>query len=432
MPSPPPSRCQSQPLRREVWAWALYDVANSGYTTVVITTLYSAYFVAAIAQSAPWATLAWTGALAVSYLIIMVVAPWIGHEADQRGHRKRWLFGATFGCIAGTLALSATGPADIALALAALIVSNLCFAAGESLIAAYLPELASPEKLGRISGFGWGLGYLGGLITLGLCLVWISHTEARGSGPDAFIPGTLWITAAVFALASLPAFLWLRERPPQITPASPVHFSDGWRLLRSLPELRWFLACVLTYQAGVQTVIALAAIYAQEAMGFTPRQTLTLVLAVNLAAAVGALAFGFVQDRIGHRRAIALALAGWLLTSMLAAMAQEHALFWLAAHCAGLCMGASQSAGRALVGALAPEGHHSACFGLWGAAVKAASACGPLAYGLTSWLTNDHRQAMLVTSLWFVAGLFLLARVDIAAGTRRAKNIQPPEASGSS
>jgi UMF1 family MFS transporter len=411
--------------RREVWAWAMYDFANSGYTTVVITAVFGAYFVAVVAGNAPWATFAWTLALAVSYAFVMLTAPLIGAWADAHAGKKKGLWLTTLGCVGFTAALYFAAPGALALAIAALVLSNYFFGTGENLIAAFLPELARPRALGRISGWGWSLGYVGGLASLGVSLAYIGWAQGHGQGAAEFVPVVMLITAAIFALASLPTLLMLRERAiplPRHTPR------NAWRQVRytlghlsQLPDLRRFLVCTVLYQAGIQAVITLAAIYASQVFHFDTQQTILLVLVVNITAALGAFAFGYVQDRIGHVRAIALTLAGWIVMVLTAWAAPGEGLFWLAANIAGLCMGASQSAGRAMVGLLAPPAHQAEFFGLWGLAVKCASIIGPLTYGIASWLTaGDHRQALLITGAWFVAGLWVLRGIRADRGRRAA------------
>ena len=149
---------------REVWAWAFYDFANSGYTTVVITAVFSAYFVAEVAGRAPWATFAWTSALAVSYALVMLTAPLIGAYADAHAAKKRLLFLTTTGCVAFTAGLAFVGSGDLALGITLIILSNFFFGSGENLVAAFLPEIADGEAMGKVSGWGWSLGYFGGLV----------------------------------------------------------------------------------------------------------------------------------------------------------------------------------------------------------------------------------------------------------------------------
>jgi UMF1 family MFS transporter len=414
--------------KRELWAWAMYDFANSGYTTVVVTAVFNAYFVASIAGDAPWATFAWTAALAVSYALIVLTAPVLGALADLRAIKKRLLLATTIGCVAGTAALALTGPGTLWLAIALIVFSNFCYGSGENLSAAFLPEIARPDALGRVSGWGWALGYLGGLLALGLAIGWVSHVQARGGGAADFVPGTMLITAALFALAATPTFLLLRERAtPQAAPAGPMLREGLSRLRHTIAhaaryrDLARLLACITCYQAGVQTVIALAAVYATQALGFGARQTLVMLLVVNVTAAIGALAFGQVQDRLGHRRTLALTLWLWLVTIGVAWAARDEATFWVAANLAGLGLGAAQSAGRALVGWLSPAQRRAEFFGLWGLAVKLASIIGPLTYGAITWVAaGEHRPAMLATGLFFVAGLLVLRGIDVGRGRAAA------------
>ena len=413
---------------REVWAWAMYDFANSGYTTVVITAIFNAYFVAVVAGNAPWATLAWTLSLAVSYALILVTAPLVGAAADRYACKKLLLGWTTAGCVLCTAALAIAGSGDVALAVVCLVAGNYFFGSGENLIAAFLPELAREEALGKVSGWGWGLGYVGGIVTLGLCLIYVTHAQARGEPAEHYVAVSLLITAAMFALACVPTFLLLAERArPQPGHGRSALGEAMSRLAGTLAEARRyrdlgrFLACVLFYQAGVQAVIALAAIYAQQAMHFTMAQTITLILVVNVAAALGAVAFGHLQDRLGHKRALASILTGWIAMVVIAATARDVPTFWLAAHLGGLCLGSSQSAARALVGYLSPADRRAEFFGLWGLSVKLSSILGPVTYGALVWLTHgEHRTAFLATGLYFAAGLALLAGVDVARGRQAA------------
>lgn len=421
--------------RREVLAWAFFDFANSGYTTVVITAVFNAFFVGVIAGDASWATFAWTLALSASYALNMLTGPLLGAYADLRARKRELLVISTALCVLGTAALWLCGPGDVALALTIIVIGNFAFGMGENLIAAFLPELVKPEAMGKVSGWGWGLGYVGGLITLALCLWWIQ----RGDRPAAeTVPATMLITAGIFALAVLPTMFLLRERArPQ-----PVSNTQVWALAKSrvldalrgghgLLDLRRFLWCIVSYQAGVQTVIALAAIYTQQALGFSTAQSIQLIMVVNITAALGAFVFGFLQDRFGHRPMLAATLLGWLLAIGLLYASATTTMVWIAANVAGLCLGASQSAGRALVGYLCPPEREAEIFGLWGLAVKFASILGPLSYGVVNLLTTgNHRLSIAVTAVFFVVGLLLLLRVDVARGHRAAHTVAAhPEAS---
>ena len=415
--------------RREVWAWAMYDFANSGYTTVVITAIFNAYFVAVIAGNAPWATLAWTLALATSYALIMFVAPVIGAYADAYAAKKKLLVLTTTGCVIFTALLFFAGPGNLWLAIPLIILSNFFYGSGENLNAAFLPELAKGRALGRVSGWGWSLGYVGGLVSLGVCLAYVSWAQGQGLQATDFVPVTMLIVAMLFALSSLPTFIFLKERAvpqPHLLGKNPLQESFA-RLKQTIQhagrygDLRRFLICTVFYQAGIQAVITLAAIYAQQAMHFTMQQTIMLIFVVNITAAIGAFLFGHLQDRIGHIPTIALTLLGWIVMVLLAWGAQGPSMFWLAANLAGICMGASQSAGRALVGLLSPAARRAEFYGLWGMAVKFSSILGPVTYGVVSWITQgDHRLAILITGSYFVVGLAILFGINVKRGRRAA------------
>jgi len=405
---------------REAWAWSMYDFANSGYTTVVITAVFGAYFVSVVCENQPWATFAWTAALSISYALILVTGPLVGAWADAHAAKKKLLLLSTIGCVVFTALLAAVSPGQAAFALVLIVASNYFFGSGENLIAAFLPELADSRAMGRVSGWGWAFGYLGGLCALGICLYYLMYS---GEEPRRAVPVTMLITAAFFALAAVPTFAFLRERAvPQGV------FVDPWRrVLETLKEseryrdLRRFLVCIVFYQAGITAVVSLAAIYAEQVMKFSMRETITLILVVNVTAAVGAFGFGYVQDSIGHVRAVAITLVGWIAMVVLAGATQSVAGFWVAANLAGLCMGSSQAAGRAIVGYLAPPARLAEFFGLWGLAVKAASIFGPLTYGAVTWLfAGNHRLAIFATGLYFVVGLFLLGGIDVERGRQQA------------
>lgn len=422
--------------KREVLGWAMFDFANSGYTTVVLTAVFAAYFVGAVAGAAPWATFAWTLALGVSNALVMLTMPALGAWADRHGAKRRLLVFSAVGCVLATAALAWVQPGAVVLAMALIVISNLCFAWGESLIAAFLPELARPQAMGRVSGWGWSFGYLGGMLALGLSLAYVIWAQGQGQKATQFVPVTMLITAGIFAAAATVTMGLLRERAqpnPQVGRHGVMdalrQLQQTFRHARRYTDFMWLLACAVAYQGGVAVVIALAAIYAEQVIGFVQQETMVLIFVLNIAAALGAFAFGYWQDRVGHKLALGMTLLGWVVTCIIAALTTTKGGFWYAAAIAGLCMGSSQSSGRAMAGLFAPPAQLAEFYGLWTFATRLASIIGPLSYGAITWMTDgNQRLAIAFTSVLFLLGLLLLLPVNMARGRAAALAAAPARA----
>ncbi len=411
--------------RREIFAWALYDFANSGYTTVVLTAVFNAYFVSVIAGGAQWGTFAWTFTLSISYAIVMILGPWLGAWADSRAQKKRGLAWATAVCTLATALLATTGPNGLLWAALLVICSNVAYALGENFCAGFLPELAQGKDIAKVSAFGWSIGYLGGLLALGISLALVQGLRARGADAQGYVGAAMVAVAALYALAALPMLFFVRERS-QPTGRAPTfsaliaHLKSSLQTVRSYTELQRFMVCALFYQAGVAVVITLAAVYAEAALGFKTEDTIKMLIVVNVTAAIGAALFGVLQDRFGHRQTIAFVLMIWLLGISVLALKTDRVGFWIAANLAGIALGACQSGGRALVGYLAPPDRLAEFYGVWGMYTRGAAILGPLTYGAITWATGgNHRLAMLLTGGFFIVAFVLLRRVDVEAGRAR-------------
>lgn len=417
--------------KREVFGWAMYDFANSGYTTVVITAVFAAYFVGGIAQKAEWATFAWTAALSVSYAIVMLTMPSLGAYADLHAAKKRLLILTTLACVVATAALALAGPGSVVLAILLIILSNTFYAYGESLTGAFLPELAKAEAFGKVSGWGWSFGYFGGMLALGISLAYVLWAQSKGISADKFVPVTMLITAVIYGAAACVTFWLLKERAvanPDALRQSGLKVSLAqlkitFKQARRFKDFMWFLACGVCYQGGVAVAITLAAIYAEQVIGFKPQETMVLIFVLNIAAAVGAFGFGYFQDKVGHKIALGITLVGWIATCIIAAITTTKDGFWYAAAIAGFCMGSSQSAGRAMAAMFAPPKQVGEFFGLWTFATRLASIIGPLSYGAITWMTGgNQRIAIMSTSVLFIAGLLLLIPVNVSRGRAAALN----------
>ncbi len=408
-----PQRMSEPVRRREIFGWCCYDFANSAFITVVITVVYGPYFTGVVAAGWAGANTLWSVILASSQVVVMVFGPALGVLADVTGSKKKFLLSMMWVCSAATAALWLTGPGTVALAAGLVIVAYAAFSFGENFCASFLSELSTPANCGRISGYGWSFGYLGGLGALGLAMLVLSVS------PD----GVRWVfvvTALFMVAATLPVLLLLRERKQ---PESHVArwWQLGWesvlRAARDLPQhrdlLRFFWAFLL-YMSGLGAVVAFAAIYSVEVLGFTTGENLVLFASLQISSALGALAFGWWQDRAGSVNMLTAALLLWCLVAVGAYFCQTKEVFFLVGNVAGLAIGSCQAGSRAVVSLLSPRERAAEFFGFWGVFGKFAAVVGPLFMGVLADMF-DLRVAVLSTLVFFVGGLLVLRTVRMSA-----------------
>ncbi len=436
--SPPRARAS----RREIVGWAMFDFANQAYTLLIITVVFGELFTTVIVgdrgDDHRLANFLWSLALAVSYLLVVVTGPLCGAVMDYRAEKKRFLFASYLVTVATTALLYFVAPGYVLLGLVLIVVSNYAYSMGESFIAAFLPDLGPPQDLGKISGFGWALGYVGGLFAAGFTLVVLGETTAenferiRWVGPFA---------AGFFLIAAIPTFLWVRERGTPQPPGRPYREIAWERVATTLRELRHFrdlatfLVSLLFSMAGVYIIIAFAFIYGAQVIGWDASIRNLMFIIVQITAAAGALGFGFIQDRIGTRVTylftlclwVAAILAIWATPEVTAFLNGRFGLAWEAQHLflvvgclAGLSLGSSQSASRALVGLFSPTRKAAEFFGFWGLANKLAGVFGIIALGLLQTVVGLQASILLCAALFIVAILVCLA-VNQARGQRAAE-----------
>jgi UMF1 family MFS transporter len=421
---------------REIFGWCMFDFANSSYTTLMLTFSFPIYFrevVVAAAGMEGMKDSLWGLSVSISQAIVLFTAPVVGAIADYSGAKKRFLGFTYAGCIAGTAALAALSPANLIPCMAAFVFATVCFSSGENIVAAFLPEIASPEKMGRISGLGWALGYLGGLGSLFACMPFLLpgiDAEHAGGVRLSFVAVALF-----FLLGGLPTFLFLRERAvPRPLPPGRGYVGVGIsRTLETLARVRRyrqlfrFLGVFLLYTCGINIVVVFANVFAKEAMGMSMKELLIFFCILQLSASIGAFAFGMLQDRLGAKVAIQLSLVLWIAACLGAYWTTSLGLFYVVGNLAGMAMGAAQSGGRALVGTFSPVSRSGEFFGFWGLSWKLSGVIGPLVFGLTSDALG-MRPAILVTTGFFVLGLIAMSFIDEEEG-RRAATVQQPGAS---
>ena len=400
----------------EIFGFSLFDFANSAYTTVIITAIYNAFFVKVIGSPFLWSI-----TLSISYLFVLIISPVAGAIADFRGHKKRFLFVSYLLCVITTALLFFSSREYLFMTIMLVILSNLGFALSEIFVSSFLPEISTKENIGRISGYAWSFGYVGGITSLLCCLAFLAVT---GYG-DTYIRFTTVITSAFFAIFALPCFFLLKERKRgEMLPQGKSVFTAGfdrlkntYRDVKKYRELFKFLTSFFFYTCGITTVISFAAIFAQGVLLFSRQETILLILVANITSAVGAFVFGFIQDKIGAKKTIIITLFLWLIAVFGAYFIKEKFSFWIIANIIGIAIGASQSASRSLVGLFSPIDKSAEFYGLWGFAGKGAAIVGLFSFAVFLKIFNgDMRLAVLLTSSFFLIGILLLLFVDQKKG----------------
>lgn len=418
----------------------MFDFANSAFPTIALTAFGGMYFVGVLAGEegvdlglvhlGPSA--AWGVALSLSMAIVTLTSPIMGAIADRSG-RKRLLMGVYVAiCVAATAALGLLPPGSGLAAFLAYVVANFAFEGAYVFYNAFLPELASAEGIGRLSGYGWALGYLGGLLPL-VCVLPLRPADytAEHAGAASVI---YFVVAAWFLVFSLPSLLWLRDRAPPERPGEGYvrgAFRELGRTFRSLRTYRAivvFLIAYFLYNDGITTVIEFVSVFTGEVLAFTPGENIVLFLVLNVVAAPGALFFGHVLDRVGGRRTIRVTLVLWVVVVVGAALVTSKAAFWGVAFLAAVVIGATQSSSRALMARLAPRHRVGEFMGLLALSGKASAVFGPALYGVVAESVqvgdvpgSGHRAAILLIGSFFLIAFFVMGRVDEVGGIRRAR-----------
>ncbi len=429
--------------KREIFGWAMFDFANQAYTLLIITVVFGDLFARVIVgdrgDDYRWGNLLWSVSLSISYLMVVASGPVLGAIMDFTASKKRFLFFSYLLTIVATSMLYFVEPGLVWLGVVLIVASNYAYSVGESFIASFLPDLGPPGQLGWISGFGWALGYVGGLAAAGFTLVFLGEVSAvnferiRWVGPFA---------GAFFLVAAIPTFIWLRERgrrqvlPPGTTLARMgfTRLRDTLRDLARYRDMAILMASVFFAMAGVYIVIAFAFIYGAQVIGWDEGIRNIMFIVVQITAAAGALGFGFIQDRIGARTTYIITLLLWIVaigaiyatpqvTGVLNAAFEldweaQH-LFLVAGCLAGLSLGSSQSAGRALVGVMSPRGKSAEFFGFWGLSSKLAAVFGILGLGLLQ-VQFGLQRSILFCILLFAAAAVICVFVDQHRGRATA------------
>jgi len=421
--------------RLQTAAWCLFDFANSAYTTLIVTVAYAVYFRDVVVNAKDnRGDEMWGTATFISMALVALASPIVGALADYSGLKKAFLIASTLMTIGATVVLFFVGPGDIALGMAMFIIGNFGFEVGYVFYNAFLPEVSTPETVGRVSGWGWATGYVGGLVCLMVCRPLISHpykTPAGGLDP-AGISSYQWsflLVAGFYLVFALPAFFLLKETPPQGEARAVSEYlgiglrrvGDTLRHLKQYKETAKFILASLFFTDGITTVIGFAGIYATTTMHFTNDELVWLFLVLNIAAFPGALGAGYLADWIGPKRTLIATLLLWLVIVISAGMAASKPAFWAVAVGAAIGMGSTQAVGRSFMAQITPPARSAEFFGFYVLSGKFASMFGPLIFGFMSSRTGSQRIAVLSLLPLFILGVAFMAAINERRAVEAAK-----------
>jgi UMF1 family MFS transporter len=406
--------------RRGLIAWCFYDWANSAFPTVVVTFIFAAYFTSTLAETPEAGTGLWGQTIALSGLAVALLAPILGALADQGGRRKPWIGGFTVLAVLCAAGLWWVEP-DPGFALLALVLvglGNAAFEFGQVFYNAMLPEVASARRLGRISGWAWGLGYAGALVCLALSLVLFIQPEAPIFGLDKDAAEQVRaigpFVALWFAVFALPLFLFVPDAPASGIPAGQAvrqGLATLLATLRGLPrhgQIGRFLLARMIYTDGLNTLFAFGGIYAAGTFGMTFEEILIFAILLNAAAGLGAVGFGWMDDLLGAKPTIMVSLVGLTVAGASILVVETQTWFTAIGCVIGLFIGPAQAASRSLMARLAPPELRSELFGLYALSGKATAFVGPALVGWVTVWADSQRAGMATIPIFFLVGMILL------------------------
>lgn len=416
--------------RYHIFVWTLFDFANTSYSIVVVTFIFAVYFKETISLGKPVGDLYWSLGISISMIITAILSPILGAIADYSAGKKRFLLFFTLLCIVSTSLLYFLSAGDILWGLVLFILANIGFEAGLVFYDAYLPELTTVKNYGRVSGYGFAMGYLGSLAILLIAYPFIKQNLIRETFP---------LSALFFLIFAAPLFLVLSDSRKKIDkPRSYIaiglyRVSSTIKNLKHYKNLATFLIAFFFYIEGVNTVIFFAGNYAKSTLNFSMNELIVFFLIVQTTAIIGSLTFGIISDSIGQKRSLVISLSIWLFTIVFAYFTSDinssfvkflakffnisstemiRALFYVVGLLAGSVMGATQSTSRSLMSKLTPEDKKTEFFGFYSLFGKSSAIVGPLVFGLVSFATGSQRIAILSLGLFFIIGLTILKNVE--------------------
>jgi UMF1 family MFS transporter len=415
-------------VNRKALAWASFDWANSAFPTVVSTFVIAAYFTQGVAPDPATGQAQWGWMQTVAALAIAVLSPLLGAIADRGGHRRLLLAGCTVVTAIFTALVwyAAPNPSWTLWLLVCVGIATVAFELGTVFYNSMLPEVAAPAQLGRVSGLAWGLGYAGGLTCLALSLVLLVQPDPALFGLDRGSSEHVRATALLVAIWTV-AFGWpvLAFVPDQRGEHLPIGqavtscVAETRALLRGLPrrpDMLRFLVARLFYTDGLNTLFAFGAVFAAGVHGMDFEEILLFGIALNVTAGLGAAGFGLVEDRLGSKPTVMIALVAMVVLGAALLLTDSKAVFWGMAMALGIFMGPAQAASRALMARMAPEGEIAAHFGLFALSGRITGFFGPAALAAVTAATGSQRAGMATVLVFLAVGAAILASVRPVRG----------------
>jgi UMF1 family MFS transporter len=422
--------------KTRIFSWLLFDFANTSFSVMMVTFAFPLFFKNVICGGDPSGDAVWGACVSISMLLVALISPVLGAQADYSGRRKRFLLIFTLISVIATALLSFTGPGYALPAALLFIAANIGFEGGLVFYDAYLPEITSRRSIGRVSGYGFAMGYLGALAILFLVQPLLAKGITVSNVPNLRL--SFLIVALFFALFSAPLFLNLRDTKGNRRADDTTRIDEGFfdsisrsagevantvRHIMSYPDLARFLLAFFFYNDAILTVIAFSSIYAQNTLGFTTGELIVFFMTVQTTAILGSVVFGFVTDRIGPKRTIVMTLIIWFLVIFMAILSEGKTLFYFTGLLAGMSMGSSQAASRSLMARLTPKEHITEFFGFYdGTFGKASAIVGPMVFGLVSSQAGSQKAALASLLVFFGLGLAIMTGVRT-----RSTNLNPDE-----
>lgn len=440
-------------LTREVWGWALFDFANQSFSIVILTAMFQVYFSQQIVPGIPMESIApesgvmdqalsssteakidhsrgvklWGVAGMISELLIIFISPIVGALADFSGAKKLLLIITYIGCVLATAALGLVGPGDVVLGMLLFIIAYGFFGSGENFLGAFLPEIATPDSMSRVSAFSYAIAYSGALVSLGgaVVILMVLKDRAGATPPLAFQLTSLW--AAVFFLAAgLPMCFWLKERKQrEAMPPGQNIFTVGFHRLaqtfRDIAQYRMlfrYLAVMTFFYAGMQIVFWFSGTITKEQFGFSDVKMGLFMMQVTVTGIIGAALTGRYQDRLGTRTTLMILLAFWTVTILAASTARSEWVFWLVGNAVGLGLGGLGTASRVMCALFSPPHKAGEFFGFFGLAHKLSAFIGLATITLVQSRVKPGEFGLVIASaaIYFFGGFFLMLLIDERAG----------------